>query len=142
MLSSRQMKTQKIKKDKIYWLIEDKRIVAFDKLQATAYDIFGFNYKKNLISMKKQVLKTELGKSPQQTITQGTGKRAKTVDNPNFISNTDLGTMIQNRTYPAIEGFIIEPQSTKLWRGVRNWGLRFPIYSTITGISFTPFLRM
>lgn len=45
-------------------------------------------------------LKTELGKSPQQTITQGTGRRAKTVDNPDFISNSDLGTMIQNRAYP------------------------------------------
>lgn len=63
------MKTQKIKKDKIYWLIEDKRIVAFDKLQATSYDIFGFNYKKNLISMKKQVLKTELGRNWPEVLT-------------------------------------------------------------------------
>lgn len=55
------MKTQKIKKKKIYWLIEDKRIIAFDKLQATSYDIFGPNYKKNFVEMKKQVLKTDLG---------------------------------------------------------------------------------
>lgn len=78
-------------------------------------------------------LKTELGKSPQQTITQGTGRRAKTVDNPDFISNSDLGTMIQNRAYPQTEGFIIEPKSAKYWRGVRNWGVRFPIYSTVAG---------
>lgn len=78
-------------------------------------------------------LKTELGKSPKQTITQGTGKRAKTVDNPDFISNTDLGTMIQNRTYPQTEGFIIEPKGARFWRGVRNWGLRLPIYSTVAG---------
>lgn len=78
-------------------------------------------------------LKTELGKSPQQTITQGTGRRAKTVDNPDFISNSDLGTMIQNRAYPQTEGFIIEPRSAKYWRGVRNWGIRFPIYSTVAG---------
>lgn len=78
-------------------------------------------------------LKTELGKSPQATITQGTGKRAKTIDNPDFISNTDLGTMIQNRAYPQTEGFIIEPKSARFWRGARNWGLRFPIYSTVAG---------
>lgn len=78
-------------------------------------------------------LKTELGKSPQQTITQGTGRRAKTVDNPDFISNTDLGTMIQNRAYPQTEGFIIEPKGAKFWRGARNWGVRFPIYSTVAG---------
>ena len=78
-------------------------------------------------------LKTELGKSPQQTITQGTGRRAKTVDNPDFISNSDLGTMIQNRAYPQTEGFIIEPRSAKYWRGARNWGIRFPIYSTVAG---------
>lgn len=78
-------------------------------------------------------LKTELGKSPQPTITQGTGKKAKTVDNPDFISNTDLGVMIQDRAYPATEGFIIEPKSSKYWRGFRNWGIRFPIYSTVAG---------
>lgn len=78
-------------------------------------------------------LKTELGKSPQATITQGTGKRAKTVDNPDFISNTELGTMIQNRSYPTTEGFIIEPKSSKYWRGFRNWGIRFPIYSIVAG---------
>lgn len=78
-------------------------------------------------------LKTELGKSPQATITQGTGKKAKTIDNPDFISNTDLGTMIQNRAYPQPEGFIIEPKSAKFWRGARNWGLRFPLYSTVAG---------
>lgn len=78
-------------------------------------------------------LKTELGKSPRATITQGTGKRANTVNNPDFISNTDLGTMIQNRAYPQTEGFIIEPRSARFWRGARNWGLRFPIYSTVAG---------
>lgn len=70
-------------------------------------------------------LKTELGKSPQQTIIQGTG--------PDFISNTDLGVMIQNRAYPQTEGFIIEPKGAGFWRGARNWGLRFPAYSTVAG---------
>lgn len=78
-------------------------------------------------------LKTELGKSPAQTITKGTGKKAKTVDNPEFISNTDLGTMIQNRAYPQTEGFYIEPKRAGLWRNVRNWGIRFPMYSTVAG---------
>ena len=78
-------------------------------------------------------LKTEVGKSPQATITQGTGKRAKTVDNPDFISNIDLGTMIKNRTYPQIEGSIIEQKSARFWRGFRNFGLRLPLYSTVVG---------
>lgn len=78
-------------------------------------------------------LKTELGKSPSKTMTQGTGRKAKTVDDPNFISNTDLGTMIQNREYPATEGFMIESRGDKFWRGVRNWGVRFPAYTTAIG---------
>ena len=41
--------------------------------------------------------------------------------------------MIQNRASPQPEGFIIEPKSAKFWRGARNWGLRFPLYSTVAG---------
>lgn len=63
------MKTQKIKKGKIYWIIEDNRIIAFDKLQATSYNIFGFNYKKDLIAMKKEILKTDLGKNWAEVLT-------------------------------------------------------------------------
>lgn len=63
------MKTQKIKKGKIYWIIEENRIIAFDKLQATSYDIYGFNYKKNLVEMRKQVVKTELGRDWVEVLT-------------------------------------------------------------------------
>ena len=63
------MKTQKIKKGKIYWIIEDNRIIAFDKLQATSYNIFGFNYKKDLIAMKKEILKTDFGRNWAEVLT-------------------------------------------------------------------------
>ena len=79
-------------------------------------------------------LKTELGKSPEKTIIKGTGKKATTVDNPDFISNTGLGKMIQERTYPSIDGFIIDSKGDKIWRGVRNWGIRFPLYATAIGL--------
>lgn len=41
--------------------------------------------------------------------------------------------MIQNRAYPQTEGFIIESRGAKFGRGFRNWGVRFPIYSTVAG---------
>ena len=77
-------------------------------------------------------LKIELGKSPEMKIPV---KRGKPKDNPDFISNTDLGKMIQERTYPSIDGFVIESKGDKIWRGVRNWGIRFPLYSTAIGLT-------
>ena len=80
-------------------------------------------------------LKLKVGKSPQKTITQGTGRRAQTIDNPDYISNLELGEMISNRAYPKpTEGFIIERGWPKFWRNARNWGIRFPLYSTAAGI--------
>lgn len=73
-------------------------------------------------------LKLKVGKSPQKTITQGTGRQAQTIDNPDYISNLELGEMIESKAYPEpIEGFIIERSWPKFWR---NWGIRFPLYST------------
>lgn len=80
-------------------------------------------------------LKLKVGKSSQKTITQGTGKRAKTIDNPDYISNLELGEMIESKAYPKpTEGFIIERGWPKFWRNARNWGIRFPLYSTAAGI--------
>lgn len=79
-------------------------------------------------------LKLKVGKSPQKTITQGTGRRAQTIDNPDYISNLELGEMIKSKAYPQTEGFIIERGWPKFWRNARNWGIRFPLYSTAAGI--------
>ena len=74
-------------------------------------------------------LKLKVGKSPQKTITQGTGKRAKTIDNPDYISNLELGEMIESRAYSKpTEGFIIERNWPKFWRGARNFG-RLTLYT-------------
>lgn len=63
------MKTQKLKKGKIYWIIEEDRIIAFDHLQATSYGLYGFNYKKNLIRMKKEVLNSDYGNTWSEVLT-------------------------------------------------------------------------
>lgn len=60
-------------------------------------------------------LKTELGKSPKEFIKKGK-------KNDDFISNTKLGEMIRDRTYPQPEGFIIESAGDKFWRKARNVG--------------------
>lgn len=73
-------------------------------------------------------LKLKVGKSPQKTITQGTGRRAQTIDNPDYISNLELGEIINNRAYPQTEGFIIERNWPKFWRGARNFG-RLTLYT-------------
>ena len=67
------------------------------------------------------VLKTDFKKSPNATITQGSGKKAKEVPNPDYLSNTDLGLMIQNRTYPTPEGTFIYTPRQNAWRHVRNY---------------------
>lgn len=77
-------------------------------------------------------MKTEFGKSPAATITQGKGKRATQVPNPEFLSNTDLGTMIQKRAYPTTEGSLIYTPRQNFWRGVRNT-TRLGIYGGTAG---------
>ena len=63
------MKTQKLKKGKIYWIIEEDRIIAFDNLQATSYGPYGINYKKNLMRMRKEVLNSDYGNTWSEVIT-------------------------------------------------------------------------
>ncbi len=77
-------------------------------------------------------MKTEFGKSPVSTITTGKGKRVTQTPNPDFLSNTDLGTMIQNRTYPTTEGSLIYTPRQNFWRGVRNTG-RLGVYGGVAG---------
>lgn len=77
-------------------------------------------------------MKTEFGRSPAATITQGKGKRATEVANPDFLSNTDLGTMIQERTYPIPEGQLIYTPSQDFWRRFRNLA-RLGIYGGVAG---------
>lgn len=51
----------KIKRQKINWIIEKNRIVAYDKMQATSYNLLGDNLKRNLIAMKKELQNNEVG---------------------------------------------------------------------------------
>jgi len=51
----------KIKRQKITWIIEDSRIVACNKYQATSYNLLGSNSKKDLFSMKDELLKIDVG---------------------------------------------------------------------------------
>lgn len=51
----------KIKKKKIYWIIEEKRIVACDRLQATSYSVVNDNSKKDLNQLKQELLTSNNG---------------------------------------------------------------------------------
>lgn len=51
----------KIKKQKIDWIIEEKRIIAFDSLQATSYSLVNDNLKKDLNSLKQELINSDSG---------------------------------------------------------------------------------
>lgn len=51
----------KIKRQKITWIFEDKRIIAFDRLQATSYSVVNGNSKKDINELKKELSQTNIG---------------------------------------------------------------------------------
>lgn len=51
----------KIKRTKIIWIIEENRIIACNKFQATSYNLVGSNLKRDLFSMRNELLSSNVG---------------------------------------------------------------------------------